>query len=85
MSDTSFQDEQRHEAQMIALYKFEEIIEKIGAGGPSLRDRFAMAALTGLLMDATYDLGYVEAAMHAYKHADAMLIARASAATKGDG
>jgi hypothetical protein len=41
----------------------------------SLRDKFAMAALTGLL--GVYRDGMAEAfAIQAYKHADAMLAAR---------
>ena len=53
---------------------------------PTLRDRFAMAALTGLLSSETAenayprtDDGYRLGATDAYRWADAMLAARASA------
>ena len=41
-----------------------------------LRDRFAMAALTGLLADHTMDLQPTEFADLSYQYADAMLKAR---------
>lgn len=41
-----------------------------------LRDRFAMAALTGLLADHTMDFAVTEFADLAYEYADAMLKAR---------
>ena len=41
-----------------------------------LRDRFAMAALTGLLADHTMDIAVTEFADLSYEYADAMLKAR---------
>ena len=41
-----------------------------------LRDRFAMAALTGLLADHTMDFAVTEFADLSYEYADAMLKAR---------
>jgi len=79
MGDTSHLDARKHEAQMIALYKLEEIIEKIGAGGPTLRDQFAMAALTGIKASGKGAGQPIDGfAALAYDYADAMLSARGS-------
>ena len=45
---------------------------------PTLRDRFAMAALAGTLANTDIDMDYGPGAESAYKQADAMLRARAA-------
>lgn len=54
-----------------------QLAEAIRGDGATLRDRFAMAALTGLLADPTLDTGgWGKLAAESYKIADAMLAAR---------
>ena len=43
---------------------------------PSLRDQFAMAAITGLLSDTERDISYEKAAVRAFEIADFMMEAR---------
>ena len=62
------------EAVMAYQEKFQKQFEE--QERRALRDRFAMAALTGLLADHTMDFAVTEFADLSYKYADAMLKAR---------
>ena len=61
--------------------KVKELEEKLAKTKeqPTLRDQFAMAALTGMLMRS---VGYEETAEKAYKFADAMIKTRAALGEK---
>lgn len=52
------------------------IIEAMGFSQPTLRDQFAMAALTGLIASADLEAELHHFALDAYAIADAMLEAR---------
>lgn len=59
--------------------KIEELEEEIASLKNDLRDRFAIAALAGIVVDASAGEGRLDptlCAIEAYKMADAMLIAR---------
>lgn len=69
--------------QPITSEEAEQVTEAVAAlrEGPTLRDRFAMAALTGLLANQNANAAYcgnvIHAASEAYQVADAMLAGRA--------
>lgn len=52
-------------------------VESLGEGQPTLRDQFAMAALTGILSKLGINVNDREMASYAYVFADAMLKERA--------
>lgn len=60
-----------------------DVVERMsGQGGMTLRDWFAGKALSAIVLD---DWEYAKVATIAYKFADAMLAARESEATNGNG
>ncbi len=61
----------------------EMLAQEFGGDRLDLRDRFAMAALTGLLADHTMRCSWAEFAVGAYALADAMLAERAKRTERG--
>ena len=58
------------------ISELEAEIARLREAQPTLRDQFAMAALTGLLSDTDRDVTYGTAAIRAYDIADIMLEVR---------
>lgn len=58
------------------ISELEAEIARLREAQPTLRDQFAMAALTGLLSDTDRDFTYGTAAIRAYEIADIMLEVR---------
>ena len=72
MSDYSFQIEQVQQEINITLAKIQEMVD----AQPTLRDRFAMAALTGFSANSDWSWSWEDSAPAAYEIADEMMEAR---------
>lgn len=58
------------------ISELEAEIVRLREAQPTLRDQFAMAALTGLLSDTDRDISYETAAYRSFEIADYMMEAR---------